>query len=85
MLMTIWENILKPLSVVSKILKPPQTNFHKASDVLQETIISIENMIYNYDKHVVIKTELCLKWGILQNLIAAKYIQTNNLDRFKRL
>lgn len=60
----LWENILKPLSVVSKILQSSQTNLHKACDLLQETITSIENMRNNYNKHVVIATELCLKWGI---------------------
>lgn len=64
MLMTIWENILKPLSIVSKVLQSPQTNLHKACDLLQGTILSIEKMRDGYDELVVSATGLCHKWGI---------------------
>lgn len=59
MLRTIWENILKPLSVVSKVLQSPQTNLHKACNLLQETIVSIERMRDYYDELVRSATGLC--------------------------
>ncbi|XP_022162276.1 uncharacterized protein LOC111028055 [Myzus persicae] len=64
MLMTIWENILKSLSIVSKVLQSPQTNLHKACDLLQGTILSIEKMRDGYDELVVSATGLCHTWDI---------------------
>lgn len=53
------ENILNPLSIVSKVLLSPQTNLHKVCDLLQVTILSIEKMRDGYDELVVSATGLC--------------------------
>jgi len=62
--MTIWEKVLKPLSVVSKILQSPQTSLHQAIEYLQECIDEIQKMRNTYEELVSSATELCSKWGI---------------------
>ncbi|XP_029343946.1 zinc finger MYM-type protein 1-like [Acyrthosiphon pisum] len=50
--------------VLKKVLQSPQTNLHKACDLLQGTILSIEKMRDGYDDVVGSASELCHKWGI---------------------
>ncbi|KAL4132018.1 hypothetical protein QTP88_009239 [Uroleucon formosanum] len=53
----------KPLTQFPGVLQSPQTNLHKACDLLQGTILSIEKMRDGYDEHVS-AIGLCHKWGI---------------------
>ncbi|CAI6362213.1 unnamed protein product [Macrosiphum euphorbiae] len=64
LLIIIWENVLKPLSVVSKMLQCSQTSIHQASEFLQISINSIKNMRYNYKELVESAKNMCLKLGI---------------------
>ncbi|KAE9532787.1 hypothetical protein AGLY_009868, partial [Aphis glycines] len=64
LLIIIWENVLKPLSVVSKMLQCSQTSIHQASEFLQIGINSIKNMRHNYKELVELAKNMCLKWGI---------------------
>ncbi|CAI6366598.1 unnamed protein product [Macrosiphum euphorbiae] len=64
LLIIIWENVLKPLSVVSKMLQCSQTSIYQASEFLQIGINSIKNMRHNYKELVESAKNMCLKWGI---------------------
>ncbi|CAI6356258.1 unnamed protein product [Macrosiphum euphorbiae] len=64
LLIIIWENVLKPLSVVSKMFQCSQISIHQASEVLQIGINSIKNMRHNYEELVESSKNMCLKWGI---------------------
>lgn len=63
-LMTTWEKVLKPLSVVSEILQSPQTSLHQAVEYLQVCIEAIQKIRNAYEELVSSVTELCSKWGI---------------------
>lgn len=63
-LMTVWKKVLRPLSVVSKILQSPRTSLHQATNYLQECIDGIKHMRSNYEELVSSAVELCSKWGI---------------------
>jgi hypothetical protein len=53
LLIIILENILKPLSVVSKMLQSSQTSIHQAYEFLQIGINLIKNMRHNCKELVV--------------------------------
>ncbi|CAI6369770.1 unnamed protein product [Macrosiphum euphorbiae] len=88
-LMTIWEKVLKPLSVVSKILQSPQTSLHQAVEYLQVCIEAIKKMRNSYEELVSSATELCSKWGIsiIQENKRKKFAkrQYDSIDNDKRL
>lgn len=62
--MTIWEKVLKPLSVTSKILQSSQVSLHQAVERLQGCIGTIQYMRNTHEELVFSATELCSKWGI---------------------
>lgn len=88
-LMIIWEKVLKPLSVVSKILQSPQTSLHQAVEYLQVCIDEIKKMRNNYEDLVFSATELCSKWGIsiIKENKRKKFTkrQHDSIDNDKRL
>lgn len=63
LLIIIWENILKPLSVVSKMLQSSQTSIHQASKFLEIGINSIKNMRHNYKELVELAKKYVSKMG----------------------
>lgn len=87
--MTVWEKVLKPLSVVSKILQSPQTSLHQAVEYLQECIDAIQKMRNTYEELVFSATELCSKWGIsiIKENKRKKFAkrQYDSIDNDKRL
>lgn len=88
-LMIIWEKVLKPLSVVSKILQSPQTSLHQAVEYLQVCIDEIKKMRNTYEDLVFSATELCSKWGIsiIKENKRKKFAkrQHDSIDNDKRL
>lgn len=64
MSMIIWGNVLKPLSIVSKVLQSPQIHLYKVCELLKKTVLSITKMRNNHEEFVASASELRFKWGM---------------------
>jgi len=67
LILTIWEQILRPFYVVSKKLQSVDSNLHNACECLQSAITIIQNLRENYEELVTSATHLCNSWGISVN------------------
>jgi len=59
LILTIWEQILRPFYVVSKKLQSVDSNLHNACECLRSAITIIQNLRENYRELVTSVTHLC--------------------------
>lgn len=92
LLLTIWENILRLLYSVSKLLQSPNTTLHQACELLENCVRSIKSLRTNYDEIVASSKILCSKWGIStqpkshRRVFAKKYFdEINHVDEDRRI
>lgn len=74
LILSIWEQILRPFYLVSKKLQSLETNLHIACEYSQSAVTSIENLRDNYEYFVSSATGLCSSWGIPVNDIVKRKI-----------
>ncbi|KAL4097421.1 hypothetical protein QTP88_022204 [Uroleucon formosanum] len=68
LLLCLWEHILRPLHVVSKILQNPNTNLHSACRNLKNAKEVIQNLRNYYEITILSECKhLCVKLGISMN------------------
>lgn len=92
LLLTIWENILRPLYTVSKLLQSPNTTLHQACELLENCVRSIKSLRTNYNEIVTSSKILCSKWGIStqpksrRRVFAKKHFdEINHVDEDRRI
>jgi len=64
LLLTIWENILRSLNLVSKKLQCSDIYLHNACNYLKEATSSITNLRDKYEEFVNSSNIVCKGWGI---------------------
>ncbi|KAE9522907.1 hypothetical protein AGLY_016718 [Aphis glycines] len=64
LILCVWENILRPLHGVSKILQQKNMDLQNARDRLKDVYNLISELRNNYDNIVSNDKSLCLKWGL---------------------
>jgi len=67
LILTIWEQILRPFYVVSKKLQSVDPNLHNACKCLRSAITIIQNLRENDEELVTSATHLCNSWRISVN------------------